>query len=138
MQNAGLKAKRILIIEVNWIGDVVFSTPFIRAVRDANPGSHIACLLHPRCLKVLEGNKAIDEIIIYDEEGRDRWPWNKIALILRLRREKFDTVFVLHRSFTKALVGFFSGARERIGYPTKNRSFLLTKTASGSILRCIR
>ena len=61
-------SKRILIINVNWIGDVIFSTPFIKAVRDAYPDSHIACLVHPRCVEVLKGSPRIDEIIAYDEE----------------------------------------------------------------------
>ena len=64
--------KRILIIEVNWLGDVLFSTPFIRAVRVANDGGYIACLVHPRCAEILEGNSAINEIIIYDEEGQHK------------------------------------------------------------------
>ena len=119
--------KRILIIEVNWLGDVLFSTPFIRSVREANKGGYIACLVHPRCAEILEGNPAIDEIIIYDEEGLHKSALGKIKLILSLRRKHFDTVYILHRSFTKALIGYLTGAKERIGYPTKNRGRLLTK-----------
>ena len=119
--------KRILIIEVNWLGDVLFSTPFIRAVREANQGGYIACLVHPRCVEILKGNSAIDEIIIYDEEGLHKGVFEKLKLILHLRHKHFDMVYILHRSFTKALIGYLTGARERIGYPTKNRERLLTK-----------
>ncbi len=119
--------KRILIIEVNWLGDVLFSTPFIRAVRSANPDGYIACLVHPRTKEILEDNPAIDEMIIYDEEGSHRGVTGKLKLILGLRRKHFDAVYILHRSFTKALIGYLSGAKERIGYPTKNREKLLTK-----------
>lgn len=119
--------KRILIIEVNWLGDVLFSTPFIRAVRDANREAHIACLVHPRTREILEGNPAVSEIIIYDEKGLHRGVFGKLKLILSLRRKHFDTVYILHRSFTKALIGYLTGAKERIGYPAKNRGWLLTK-----------
>lgn len=119
--------RRILIVEVNWIGDVLFSTPFIRAVRKAYPESHIACLLHPRCREMLESNPRVDEIIIYDEEGKHRGLFGKAGLIAQLRKKGFDTAFILHRSFTKALIAVLAGIGERIGYGTKNRSFLLTK-----------
>lgn len=116
----------MLIIEVNWLGDVLFSTPAIRAVRRANPDGYIACLVHPRGVEILEGNTAVDEIIIYDEEGIHRGIIGKIRLIFSLRRKRFDTVYIFHRSFTKALIAYLSGARQRIGYPTKNRGWLLT------------
>jgi len=122
-----METKKILIVNVNWIGDVLFSTPFIKAVREAYPDGYIACLLHPRCREMLEGNPRLDEIIIYDEEGTHKSLFGKLKLITGLRKKKFDIAFILHKSFTKALIAAFSGVRERIGYPTKNRSMLLTK-----------
>ncbi len=119
--------KRILIVNVNWIGDTLFSTPFIRAVRKTHPDSHIACLTHPRCSEILELNPRLDEIIIYDEDAAHRSLSGKLRLILILRKKKFDTAFILHRSFTKALIIYLAGIKERIGYPTKRRAFLLTK-----------
>ena len=118
---------RILIVNVNWIGDTLFSTPFIRAVRDAYPDSYIACLLHPRTKEMLELNPCLNELIIYDEEGVHRSLFGKLKLIVSLRQKKFDVAFLLHRSFTKALIMFLAGIRERVGYPTKRRGMLLTK-----------
>jgi lipopolysaccharide heptosyltransferase II len=119
--------RRILIINVNWVGDVLFSTPFIRAVRQAHPDAFISCLLHPRCVEMLENNPRLNEIIIYDEELRHKSIIGKLKLIALLKRRKFDTAFILHRSFTKALIARLAGVKELIGYPTKKRSFLLTK-----------
>lgn len=119
--------KKILIVNVNWVGDVIFSTPFIAAVREAYPSSRIACLIHPRCVEVLEDNPRLDELIVYDEEGRHRGILGKARLILGLRRKGFDMAFLLHRSFTKALIATLGGARERIGYATKRRGMFLTR-----------
>jgi lipopolysaccharide heptosyltransferase II len=124
--------KKILIVNVNWIGDVLFSTPFIRAVREAYPHSYIACLLHPRCREMLDSNPHLNEIIIYDEEGVHKNIIGKIKLIAQIRKRRFDTAYILHRSFTKALIAFLGGVRERIGYPTKNRSIVLTKIVEES------
>ena len=121
------KKKRILIVNVNWIGDVIFSTPFIKTVRQNYPDSHIICLLHPRCADVLKDNPRLDEIVIYDEEGLHKGLIGKLKLIISLREKKIDVAFLLHRSFTKSLIAFLAGARERIGYPEKKRGLLLTK-----------
>lgn len=123
--------KRILIVNVNWIGDVLFSTPFIKAVREAYPDSYIACLLHPRCKQILDKNPRLDDIIIYDEENLHRSIFGKVKLVMELRKKNFDTAFILHRSFTKALITMLAGIKERIGYPTKNRAGVLTRTMEG-------
>jgi len=121
--------KKILIVSVNWIGDVLFTTPFIRAVREANPDSHIACLIHPRCVEMLDANPKVDELILYDEEGVHRSIAGKMLLVSELKNKAFDAAFILHRSFTKVLITYLAGIKERIGYATKHRSWLLTLAA---------
>jgi len=118
--------KKILIISVNWLGDVLFTTPFIKAIRKRFPASHIACMVMPRCKEMLEDNPNVDEIIIYDEDHIHKSLMGKFKLILSLRKKRFNTAFILHRSFTKALITFLSGIRVRIGYSTKKRGLLLT------------
>ena len=54
--------KRILIIEVNWIGDILFTTPAIRAIREAHPDAFIASLVVGRCAEMIRDNPHIDEI----------------------------------------------------------------------------
>lgn len=120
-------AKRILIVEVNWLGDVLFSTPFIRAVRNNFPNAYIACMTLPGCKEVLEGNPNINEIIIYDEKGACRGLAGKIKFIRKLKGYNFDTAFLLHRSFTRTLLVYLAGIGERIGYYTAKRALFLTK-----------
>ena len=118
--------KRILIINVNWLGDVLFTTPFIRAIRKRYPDSYIACMIVPRCMPIIEHNQHLNEIIIYDERGRHRSLRGKWSLIKLLRSRRFDAAFILHRSFTRALIAFLSGIKIRIGYDVKKRGILLT------------
>jgi len=120
------KNKRILIFNVNWLGDVLFSTAVIRNVRRNFPSSFIACIVPPRCYPILKGNPHLDEIIIFDERDRHRSVFAKLKFIGSLRRKKFDTAFLLHRSLTRALICFLAGIPERIGHRAKKRSFLLT------------
>ena len=119
--------KRILVVNVNWLGDVLFSTPLIRAIREKFPGAYIACMIVPRCREVLELNPRLNEIIVYDEEHTHKGVFGKLKFISHLRSKRFDAAIIMHRSFTKALLVFLAGIPQRIGYRTKNRAFLLTK-----------
>ena len=121
--------KRILIVNVNWLGDTLFATPFIRAVREKYPKAHIAILTHPRCRNMLEGNPNIDEIIIYDEKKQHRNLLGKFSIISYLRSKKFDTAFILKKSLSRALLLLFSKIPRRIGYRSKRAGFLLTEKA---------
>lgn len=117
---------RILIVEVNWLGDVLFSTPAIRALRKKFPESFISCLIVPRVKEILEGNPNINELIINEEGAGHRGFSGKIRLANELRKKKFDTAIFFHRSFSRAAVAYFAGISNRLGYSTWKRRFLLT------------
>jgi len=119
--------KKILIFNVNWLGDVLFSTAVIRNVRRNFPDSFIACIVPSRCYPVLKGNPHLDEIIIFDEKDRHKGIFELLNFVQVLRKKKFDVVYLLHRSFSRALICRLAGIPERIGHHTKKRGFLLTK-----------
>lgn len=119
--------KRILIFNVNWLGDVLFSTATIRNIRYNFPDSFIACVIPSRCYSILEGNPHLNEIIIFDEKDRHKGVLARMSFIRLLKSKKFDMVFLLHRSFTRALICRLAGIPLRVGYLTKKRAVLLTK-----------
>jgi heptosyltransferase II len=121
------KDKRILVFNVNWLGDVLFSTAVLRNIRRHFPKSFIACVIPSRCYSVLKGNPHLDEIIIFDDKDRHRNLIAQLRFARQLRSKKFDTAILLHRSFTRALICRLAGIPERIGYHTTKRGFLLTK-----------
>ena len=112
----------------NWLGDVVFASAAIRAIKMNYPSAKIICFAPERCVDILKSNPYIDQIVSFDEKGKERGLWAKIRFIFKIRKLKLDQIYVFHRSFTRALIAFFSGAKVRIGYNTKNRGFLFTKT----------
>jgi lipopolysaccharide heptosyltransferase II len=108
--------KNILVVNVNWLGDAVFSIPLFKALKKTYPQARISCLCVPRVREVLEYCPYVDKLITYDEQGKHRFPWRKWKLIHYLRKEKFDAAFLLHRSVTRALMVYLSGIPLRIGY----------------------
>jgi len=118
--------KRILVINVNWLGDILFSTPFLRTVRAAYPEAFIASLVLPRGSDVLRHNPRLNEVIEYDEQGRHGSLRGKARFLGYLRKQKFDTAFILHPSWKRALISVLAGIPNRIGYATKHRQHILS------------
>lgn len=118
--------QKILVINVNWLGDVLFSSPIFNALKKYYPSAHITCLAVPRVKDALECVNGIDDLMVYDEDGSHRSFFGKLKLISELRRKDFDAVFILHRSLTRALLAFFADIPIRAGYNTKGRGFFLT------------
>src|SRR3990167_1783285 len=115
---------RILIVNVHWLGDVLFSTPAIRALRKHLPAAHLACLVPSRCAPALRHNPYLNEVISY-EDRRSLAAWVAAGnLIGKLRKRRFDQAVFFHRSKTQVFLAALAGIKERIGYstPLKNRS----------------
>jgi len=125
--------KKILIIEPNWLGDILFTTPAIRAIRAHNPDAFSACMVHPRCVEMLEDNPNIDKLILFDERSSHRGILEKILFILSLRKFKFDIVISFHRSMSRVLIAYLSGIPRRAGYYTRKRAWLLTDSVEPPI-----
>ena len=118
--------KKILVVSVNWLGDVVFSTPVYRALKGAYPQARIYALAVPRVREVLELCPDVDEVIIYDEDGKARGLLAKIGAGLALRSMKFDAVFILRCSLSRTCVTWLAGIPLRIGFGRKPWQGLLT------------
>jgi heptosyltransferase II len=121
-----IKNKRILVIEPNWLGDILFTTPALRAIKRSIPNVFLAVMAHPRCMEMLDGNPDIDQIIPFDEKTTHRGFLEKLRFISYLKKQSFDIVISFHRSMTRMLIARLASIPRRIGYYTRKRSWLLT------------
>jgi lipopolysaccharide heptosyltransferase II len=117
--------QRILIVRTDRIGDVLLSTPVIKALRDAYPCSYIAMMIGPYAKEIIEGNPYLDEAIIYDKDIRHKSWLSSIKFSLALRKKSFDLCIVLHPTNRAHIITLFAGIPKRIGYDRK-LGFLLT------------
>jgi len=118
--------QRILVIRLDRIGDVVLSTPVLRALRDAYPSAFIAMMVRPACRELLEGHPCLNAVILYDKDGRHRGIGSTIRFARDLRRFRFDTVLVLHPSRRSHWIPWLAGIPARIGWNRKS-GWLLTR-----------
>lgn len=106
----------ILVVNVNWLGDAIFSTPVFKALKEAYPESRITCLCPPRVKAVMLHCPFVDHVIVYDEEHKHRWLWKKLSLIKSIKHEQFDVAILIHRSLTRALLTYLAGIPRRVGF----------------------
>lgn len=121
---------RILIKAVNWLGDLVMSTPAMRAVRRAFPTSHLAVLVKKELAGFFDGADWIDEIIPYSVGRGFRGLNDRRRIVGAIRAGKFDLAVLMPNSFESALWVTAAGVPRRAGYAVDARGAMLTHRAA--------
>ncbi|MBL7151183.1 MAG: lipopolysaccharide heptosyltransferase II [Candidatus Omnitrophica bacterium] len=111
--------KRILVVRTDRIGDVLLSTPVIKALREAYPDAYIAMMVSAYARDIAEGNPWLDEVIIYDKDARHKGWFGSLKFACSLKKRKFDLALILHPTNRVHLVTFFAAIPRRIGYDRK-------------------
>jgi lipopolysaccharide heptosyltransferase II len=117
---------KILLVRLRLIGDVVFTTPVIRALRRQYPGAHLTYVVEPLAEPVVRGNPHLDEILVVPLRPGLARIRDDIAWARRLRRERFDMAIDLHGGPRSGWLTWASGAAMRIGYTTRGRTWMYT------------
>jgi len=132
--NGTCDPQRILIVNPFGIGDVLFSTPLIRAIRRTFPAASLAYLCNRRTQEILRRNPHLDELFIYEKDELVRLlKSRRIVAILRvlrllnqIRRRRFDIVIDLSLGERYSFLLAALGVRRRIGFDFRRRGRFLT------------
>jgi len=114
---SGVAPRRVLIILLGAIGDVVRALPLLGRIRRAWPAAHIAWAVEPKSQAVLEGHPWVDELIVYN---RHRAPFSFLPFLVRVHAGHFDLTLDLQRHLKSGMVSIASGARVRVGFDRSN------------------
>jgi heptosyltransferase I len=115
--------KRILVVMVTSMGDIVHAQPIVSDLHRAFPGVKIDWAADAAFADILRLNPRIDRVICAPlrqfKKTRDAGDLKAIAsTIIRLRRAKYDAVIDLHGVYKSAIISFLARARVRYGYRT--------------------
>ena len=116
----------ILLVRLRLIGDVVFTTPAIRALRRHYPDARITYIVEEDAAAVVRHNPHLDEVIVAKSPRARGRLLSDLALIRRLRRERYDLAIDFHGGPRSSLLTWLSGAPIRIGYEVVGRSWMYT------------
>ena len=126
--------KRFLIINPFGIGDVLFTTPVIRAIRDTYPDSAIGYWCNQRVGEVLRNNPKIDKVFALSR-GDIKKIYNKswikgmcefLSLLRRIKQERFDISLDFSLDHRYSLISKLLGIKKRVGFNYKKRGRFLT------------
>lgn len=120
-----IKADKILIVRTDRIGDVLLSTPVIKALRENYPKSYIAMLVSPYTKDIVVGNPFLDEVLIYDKDTLHKSFFSSVKFALELRKKKFALAVILHPTNRVHLITWLAAIPVRLGFDRK-LGFLLT------------
>jgi heptosyltransferase-2 len=125
-----MEYKKILVKGVNWVGDTIFITPALSALRSGFPKAKISLLVPENLAEIYEGNPNINELIMYRRrEGLKE----KIKLIRTLKEKKFDLGIIMQStSYEPAVLFYLARIPERVGYSHSLRNLLLTRVVKHS------
>ena len=118
--------ERVLVKEVNWLGDLVISLPALKAVRRAFPQARLSVLVKEELASFFDGARWIDEVIAYKLSRGARGIAERLSIIGRIRAGHFDLAVLFPNSFEAALWAAMGGVTRRAGFARDGRGFLLT------------
>lgn len=110
--------KRLLVIKLRAVGDVLLSTIVLRNLHLAFPGTQIDFLTEPPARDILAGSPDVDSLLLYD-----RTTMSGLDLIREVRKRRYDVVIDLFGNPRTALVTRLSGARHRVGFRFRGRTY---------------
>lgn len=93
--NPGRAARKVLIIKLSALGDIVMSLGAMREIRQAHPAASITWLTTPAYKAFAEKCPFVDRV---ETDGRPEKMKDSSALVNRLRHEKYDIIYDLHCS----------------------------------------
>jgi predicted lipopolysaccharide heptosyltransferase III len=117
---------KILLVRLRLLGDVVFTTPLLRALRRQYPDAHLTYVVEPAAEPVIRANPHVNRVIVAQRRrgiGRLR---DDLALARLIRNERFDIAIDLHGGPRGAWLTWASGAPRRLGYTTAGRTWMYT------------
>lgn len=123
----GTDALRILIVAPGWIGDTLLAQPLFARLRALHPHAAIDALAAPSTAAVLARMPEIASVTVApfghgELKLGERW---RLARALRTRR--YHRAIVLPNSFKSALIPWFAGIGQRVGFVGEARYGVLNE-----------
>jgi ADP-heptose:LPS heptosyltransferase len=125
--------RRILVIQLRRLGDVVLTTALLDDIASAFPNAAVDFLVGAAAAPLLAGHPLIRERVVFDSARRK-------AMTREIRSRRYDWVVDLQGSLTTAMLARASGARVRLGWRVRGWRLWYThaKSRKGPIEYVVR
>lgn len=106
-----MNRKKICVIHLNQLGDLVFSLPLLKALKEKYPDSEIHSIIKPRLAELVTISPHVDEILFRKSGLRE-----KLSLLRKVRQNGYDVVISLSNSEECLFLTALSKARVKVGF----------------------
>jgi len=113
--------KKILLIRLRRIGDIMMTTPAAAILRDGFPEAGITYLIEAPYKALVEGHSLFDQVIVLPRTLTRR---EFFRFVWKIRKDRYDLVIDFHGGPKASLISLFSAARLKIGYQVKYKGFI--------------
>lgn len=114
---------RIVCFHLNQVGDLVFSLPALKSIRDSFPDASITSVVRPALGELIESCGLVDDVL-YRNKGINL---GKAKLTTELAARRFDLAVALSQSASCAFLAYASRAPRRVGFKNTSMGWLLTE-----------
>ncbi|ROR03087.1 glycosyltransferase family 9 protein [Desulfosoma caldarium] len=131
---------RFLIIRPSAIGDVVMALPMAATIKKACEDAFVAWIVEPSMVEFLQAQPHVDQVLAWPKsQWKELMKSRRLAALARevlqfrqrLKNLKIDIALDAQGLLRSRLLAVLSGARHRIGFPSKEPgSFLMTQILS--------
>jgi len=111
--------KKILVVQFYQIGDVLLTTPLIRALKNEFPDAEIHFCANKLPSKLLENNPYISKIIINPAKSNEII--KSLKFYLSLKKENYDLVIDTLGTNGTAILSYLTAAKFRFGWDLRIR-----------------
>lgn len=138
LQAGSFHPRRILVIRLDLIGDLVLSMVAVRVLKRTYPEAEIDLISVPASARVIEGDPDLAKIMGYDpniwrrpQALLKRKNWRELrALLKTLRGRDYDLAISLFGKWAGVLAAL-SGAKRRLGFGRESFPGLMTDSVRG-------
>lgn len=113
-----------MVVESGFLGDVVLTAPIIAGIRKIYPEAWIVLLVTTKAKQVAELIEGISQVMEFDKRGEFSGIRGLMRFAEVIKKESFDIVYSLHKSYRTAILLFLSKIPHRIGFKQAQLSFL--------------
>lgn len=115
MPALSIQPKRILVVPLRYIGDTILTVPLVRNLRRLFPEAQIDMLVSKTTAPLMAPCPYLSQVLIEPKSSSER--------LKLLRKNHYDTVFLLRKSVTFAGMCQIAGIPNRIGYDKQRFPF---------------
>lgn len=109
--------KKILCIKPRGIGDIILSTIILDNLHSFFPSAEIDYLTEEFAKDSVSTHPLVSRVLSYNKED------SILAIVKKVRKQKYDLVFDLWTNPRTAQITFLSGAKYRVGYSYRGRKY---------------